>query len=203
MLCSFRVRFVSRGLVPFVCFVSLSPLCLVSLVAVLASLGFVFLLFPFASSGLFGSGCRCPSSLVTLSFICPVPLSFACLCWWVRGVWFLIHVSSACFFHCCLALSRDGGFWHNFGSCIALLTCLYCDFNVISLLLDTLPLGVSGLKVSGRFLRCFRPELPPGRGDCVKGFARNVPVPPKLRQRRNDAGQLGDSSSGFAAWRSC
>ena len=123
--------------------------------------------------------------------------------WWVRGVWFLIHVSSACFFHCCLALSRDGGFWHNFGSCIALLTCLYCDFNVISLLLDTLPLGVSGLSVSGRFLRCFRPELPPGRGDCVKAFAGNVPMPPKLRQRRNDAGQLGDSSSGFAAWRSC
>ena len=99
---------------------------------VLASLALVFLLFPFASSivdccrgllgfgefcfttltpSIFGSGCRCPSSLDTCL---PFVLVFFCLPLVdrVRGVWFssmyLPNSLSACFFHGCLALGGLG-----------------------------------------------------------------------------------------------
>ena len=80
----------------------------------------------------------------------------------------------------------------DFGMILALIICIvsaYCHespvFTVISLLIDTLP-RVSGLSVSGGFLRCLRPELPPGRGDRAIPVAGSVPMPPKLLQRCND-----------------
>ncbi len=119
----------------------LSPfVCLVSLMVVLASLALVFLLFPFASSivdcrgllgfgefcfttltpSIFGSGCRCPSSLDTCL---PFVLVFFCLPWWTGSEEFGSHpcispILSLLVFSIVAALwvGWDGGFWHNFGS---------------------------------------------------------------------------------------